>query len=97
MPKRNNRNIRLSDEIIEMIESQQGENFTQKFENLVTRCMWELPQKEKQLKELDKEIRKKRDEYGRLCVEVHGYVRKVDNIQLALLQLTKALDDRASL
>ena len=50
MAKKNNiRSIRFSDEIIEMIESQAGETFTAKFEALVTRCMWELPKKEKEL------------------------------------------------
>lgn len=62
MAKRNNRNIRLSDEIVEMIESQQGVNFTQKFENLVTRCMWELPNKEKELRRINELIVKQRKE-----------------------------------
>lgn len=57
MAKKNNlRYMRFSDEIIEMIESQQGENFSQKFENLVTRCMWELPKKEQELQRLNEEI-----------------------------------------
>ena len=62
MAKRNNRNIRLSDEIVEMIESQQGVNFTQKFENLVTRCKWELPNKEKELRRINELIVKQRKE-----------------------------------
>ena len=44
--KNNIRSIRFSDELAELIERQQGENFTQKFENLVYRCAWELPAKE---------------------------------------------------
>lgn len=51
MAKKNNiRSIRFSDEMIELIESQAGETFTAKFEALVTRCMWELPKKEQELK-----------------------------------------------
>ena len=46
--KSNIRSMRFSDEIIQMIESQAGETFTAKFEALVTRCMWELPQKEQE-------------------------------------------------
>lgn len=46
---RTSKTVRLSDEIIEMIESQAGDNFTAKFEALVTRCMWELPKKEQEL------------------------------------------------
>lgn len=57
MAKKNNiRSIRFSDEIIEMIESQVGETFTAKFEALVTRCMWELPQKEKELEYIKQQI-----------------------------------------
>ena len=41
--------VRLSAEVIAMIEAQAGENFTAKFEALVTRCMWELPKKEQEL------------------------------------------------
>ena len=39
-----------------MIESQAGDNFTAKFEALVTRCMWELPKKEQELASIQKQI-----------------------------------------
>ena len=46
MGKKNDiRSIRFSDELAELIDRQQGDTFTQKFENLVTRCVWELPEK----------------------------------------------------
>ena len=64
--KSNIRSMRFSDDIIEMIESQQGRNFSEKFENLVTRCMWELPEKEKQIAELDKEIKKRQAKLEKL-------------------------------
>lgn len=59
MAKNNIRSIRFSDEIAELIDRQIGDTFTQKFENLVTRCTWELPAKEKELKKLQKEIDQK--------------------------------------
>ena len=40
------KSIRIPEDILEMIEAQPGENFTAKFENLVRRCVQELPQKE---------------------------------------------------
>ena len=58
--KGNIRSIRFSDEIAELIGRQIGDTFTQKFENLVTRCTWELPAKEEELKRLEAEIRKKK-------------------------------------
>ena len=56
--KTNIRSIRFSDELAELIEGQQGQNFTEKFENLVTRCVWEVPAREKELAELERRIRK---------------------------------------
>ena len=60
--KNNIRSIRFSDELAELIERQQGENFTQKFENLVYRCVWELPAKEQELKQLEERIHEKREQ-----------------------------------
>jgi predicted nucleic acid-binding Zn-ribbon protein len=55
--KPNIRSIRFSDELAELIDRQMGNTFTEKFENLVTRCVWELPQREAELKEVQKQIR----------------------------------------
>jgi len=54
--KPNIRSIRFSDELAELIDHQVGNTFTEKFENLITRCVWELPQKEEELKRLQEEI-----------------------------------------
>lgn len=59
--KGNIRSIRFSDEIIYMIESQAGDTFTAKFEALVTRCMWELPAKEKELAQIQERINQERN------------------------------------
>lgn len=58
--KGNIRSIRFSDEMIEMIESQAGDNFTAKFEALVTRCMREMPRKEQELKGIQEQIDRER-------------------------------------
>lgn len=55
--KPNIRSIRFSDELAELIDRQIGNTFTEKFENLVTRCVWELPQREAELKEVQKQVR----------------------------------------
>ena len=62
MAKNNIRSIRFSDELAELIDRQTGDTFTQKFENLVTRCVWELPRKEAEIKRLDAEIKRKRQD-----------------------------------
>ena len=58
--KNNIRSIRFSDELAELIDRQMGDTFTQKFENLITRCVWELPEKEKQLARIQAEIQRER-------------------------------------
>ena len=58
--KPNIRSIRFSDELAELIERQVGNSFTEKFENLITRCVWELPQKEAELKQVQERIQQER-------------------------------------
>ena len=59
--KNNIRSIRFSDELAELIDRQQGQTFTQKFENLITRCVWELPRKEEQLRQIQEQIRQEQE------------------------------------
>ena len=54
--KGNIRSIRFSDEIIEIIEAQEGDNFTTKFERLVRKCYQEKEYKEQELKLIQERI-----------------------------------------
>lgn len=54
--KSNIRSIRFSDEIIEIIEAQEGETFTAKFETLIRKCYQEIPAKEQELKYVNMRI-----------------------------------------
>lgn len=54
------RSIRISDDMAELIDQQVGNNFTEKWENLITRCVWELPQKEKELQQIQERIDRER-------------------------------------
>lgn len=56
--KSNIRSIRISDKMAELIDQQVGTNFTEKWENLVTRCVWELPKQEERLKAVQEQIKK---------------------------------------
>lgn len=58
--KPNIRSIRFSDELAQLIDRQVGNSFTEKFENLITRCVWELPQKEAELKRVQEELQQER-------------------------------------
>lgn len=77
--KSNIRSIRFSDEMIEMIESQAGETFTAKFEALVTRCMWELPRKEQELKGIQERIDYEKKQLAR----IQKRIREMDQNILA--------------
>ena len=60
MARKNNiRSIRFSDELAELINRQIGNNFSERFNNLITKCVWELPQKEAEIQRLDEEIKRK--------------------------------------
>ena len=70
MPAKNNiRSIRFSDELAELIDRQQGSSFTQKFENLIIRCVWELPAKEDELKQIESRIREKRKQLQEMTAQ----------------------------
>ena len=64
--KNNIRSIRFSDELAELIDQQVGDTFTQKFENLITRCVWELPQKEEELRRVQEQIDRERERLAEL-------------------------------
>ena len=96
MRKNNIRSIRFTDELVELIDRQVGDTFTAKLENLVTRCVWELPERERQLAELDRQIAVKRKELirlnekavtlGRTLGKVEGLVA---NIQTEIIRAVK--------
>lgn len=65
--KSNIRSIRFSDELAELIDRQVGNTFTEKFENLITRCVWELPQKQQQLEYTARLINEKKQELKELA------------------------------
>lgn len=85
MAKGNIRSIRISDDMAALIEQQAGNNFTEKWENLVTRCVWELPQKEKELANIQKYI----DEAWKKLDDLNRQKRKLNEIT-AILDRTKA-------
>lgn len=58
--KTNMKSVRLSDEVLEYVESFEGDGFNQKFENLVYFCIKEEKQKRILLEDLDQLITLKR-------------------------------------
>ena len=97
MAKKNIRSIRFSDELAELIDRQMGNSFTEKFENLVTRCVWELPQKEKQIKELDEQIAELRERLFKQQKRYHLMLTQIQklNTRIEMLddEISKALEE----
>nr|WP_300804143.1 hypothetical protein [uncultured Acetatifactor sp.] len=90
--KTNIRSIRFSDELAELIEGQQGQNFTEKFENLVTRCVWEVPAREKELAELERRIREKRAQLLEMSAQARELGSTINELFSKVLALESAID-----
>ena len=90
--KPNIRSIRFSDELAELIDRQAGNTFTEKFENLVTRCVWELPQKEAELEEVQKQIRREEKRLTELRKRREKLDQAISDIQRRLDYHLKELE-----
>lgn len=93
MSKKNNiRSIRFSDEMADLIDRQIGITFTQKFENLITRCVWELPAKEKELEFINQEILRKQQQYAELDNQVHKLLTTLHRLEKPIQELETEID-----
>lgn len=90
--KSNIRSIRFSDELAELIERQVGDTFTAKFEGLVTRCVWEQPQKEAELKRLEADIKRKRAQLMDMSVQAGELGATINDLFPKVKALERAID-----
>lgn len=93
MKKGNIRSIRFSDELIEIIDQQVGDNFTQKFERLVYNCYMLLPEKERQLEQLEERIQRKRAELAELSQHYDISARTLRSIENELFAIKRTLSN----
>ena len=89
--KKNIRSIRFSDEIIEIIEAQEGETFTAKFETLIRKCYQEIPAKEQELNSLNRAIKERREQLGRMTNKCESYRRRLQSMDQNIFQLEKQI------
>lgn len=92
--------LRLSEDIITVIEEQSGDSFTAKFENLVRRAYLDLPDAVSQLEAVDIMISEKKalsvDLYSQLMKMkslASSISSKLDSCASVLPGLSSALDD----
>ena len=71
-----------------------GDTFTQKFENLVTKCIWELPKREEQLKAIEEKIAKERERLYNLQ-KATEQLRQLENDLKTTQQYFKYVERRA--
>lgn len=81
--KSNIRSIRISDDMAALIDRQAGVNFTEKWENLVTRCVCELPRQEERLKAVQEKIRQEQE-------RLHNLQRATEQIRMLEADITSA-------
>lgn len=93
MKKGNIRSIRFSDELIGIIDQQIGDNFTQKFERLVYNCYMLLPEKERQLKQLEELIQRKRADLADLSQHYAISAQTLRSIESELFAIKRALSN----
>ena len=86
--KPNIRSIRFSDELAELIDRQVRSSFTEKFENLVNRCVWELPQKEAELKIIQQRI----DTERKRLYNLHNAAENLMLMERDIKMLRRGLD-----
>lgn len=82
--KSNIRSIRFSDEIIEIIEAQEGETFTAKFESLIKRCYQEIPAKEAELKYVTMRIEGETQRLRRIQKYAAELERNINQLSLTM-------------
>ncbi len=93
MPNKSNiRSIRFTDEVYEAINQQAGNTFTEKFERLVYRCMWELPAKEAELARVQQATDEERKRLDELRAQVGKLKSTASNLQWSAEALQKAID-----
>ena len=63
----------------------------QKFENLVTRCVWELPQKERELERLNQEISERRQQLGRISHTARSLSHQLTDMSCKVMELSAAI------
>lgn len=89
--KGNLKSVRLSDDLIELIERQVGDTFTAKLENLVTRCVWELPEREKELETIERKIKAKRQEMAEASSRYAKMINQLRPLEEKMYQLDYAI------
>lgn len=93
MAKNNQKCVRMSDDILNIVMSYKGEGFNDKFENLVIDYKKSVPEREKYLKNLNIQIDEKLKDLKKLEDRFRGlknFEFSLDNLRRDILKITDA-------
>lgn len=85
MAKNNQKCVRLSDEVLEVVEKQKGQGFNEKFENLVLEFRDTIPVREQYIKDYDKKIK----DNLKLIEDIEKRISQLQSIEFDLEQIKK--------
>ena len=97
MAKNNIRSVRFSDEMIEIINQQIGNNFNQRFERLVYNCYMLLPEKQRQLEKLESDIRLRRRDLEDLSNRYNSAAGCLRSVEYQIKGIQGSLDRYAGI
>ena len=92
MAKNNIRSVRFSDEMIEIINQQVGDNFTQKFERMVYNCYMLLPERERQAQLLQDRITEQKKELAQLSSRYYTAANLMRQMEYKISDMQKMLE-----
>ena len=90
--KNNIRSIRFSNEVAEIIDRQQGKNFTEKFERLIYNCYMLISEKEKEAKRLDEQIKQQKERLSNLRAKADILQEQNNKISISMNNYQTALN-----
>lgn len=83
--KEYSRSVRMTNTVREFVESQPGEGFNGKFENMVLYCMAKSPELKKKIAEQEKQLK----ELSTKVAKQQNIVRDIENMKWSIEQVIK--------
>ena len=87
------KSIRISEDMADLIDRQAGSTFTEKWENLVTRCIYEIDHAEQRLEWYRTKIQEERDSLADLQAKKRKIEQLMTMIQSKLDYYLTTLED----
>lgn len=92
MAKNNQKCVRMSDDILKIVEDFKGDGFNEKFENLVIDFKKTIPQREMRLKDIDEKLKRKIKEIEQIekkIYELNNLEFSLDTLKSLILKINK--------